>query len=60
MRIFIEISRAASKKLHVLAQEARRNPRQQCEWLLEKAIESASATRPEEPRREEAVHANDE
>jgi hypothetical protein len=57
MRIFIEISKAATEKLHVLARAARRHPRQQAEWLLEQAIESASATR-EESHREELAHAD--
>jgi hypothetical protein len=58
MRIFIEISKTASKKLHVLAQEARRNPRQQAEWMLERAIESSTAARAEEGHTEEVVHAD--
>ena len=48
MRIFVEISRKASKKLDAMAHEARRNIRQQAGWLLERTIDAASEPQTED------------
>jgi hypothetical protein len=53
MRIYIEIGKDAAEKLIELAGASRRNPRQQAEWLLERALEGATPVCAEHCRTEE-------